>query len=339
MNKIPLPVPESTMAFIPLKIIASGVALPPDCVTSAMLDERLGMKAGYVEKRSGISHRFHADNQASQAQLAADALDAALCAHHLDPSSVDLLIFASAIAVQALPCSAIQVLKLSRLMPGTAVFDINSSCVSFISALQVAGGLVNCGAYRRIAIVSAELASRGIDWQHEESSLIFGDGAACAIVERGDGQSGILSCLMESWPDGSELCEIRAGGTRCNPRAGMRDSDFLFHMQGKKLFRQASGLIEDYLTRLLAMAGLTLAQIATVVPHQASHLSLEHMRKRLNVSSEALVDIYRYRGNQVAASIPSALHEAIVSDRFGKGPVMLIGTAAGLTLGGMVLLP
>ncbi|BCQ41243.1 hypothetical protein ERHA54_38460 [Erwinia rhapontici] len=198
---------------------------------------------------------------------------------------------------------------------------------------------MNCGAYRRIAIVSTELASRGIDWEHEESSLIFGDGAACAIVERGDGQSGILSCLMESWPDGSELCEIRAGGTRCNPRAGMRDSDFLFHMQGKKLFRQASGLIEDYLARLLAMAGLTLAQIATVVPHQASHLSLEHMRKRLNVSSDALVDIYRYRGNQVAASIPSALHEAMVTDRFQKGPVMLIGTAAGLTLGGMVLLP
>jgi len=87
------------------------------------------------------------------------------------------------------------------------------------------------------------------------------------------------------------------------------------------------------------MAGLTLAQIATVVPHQASHLSLEHMRKRLNVSSDALVDIYRYRGNQVAASIPSALHEAMVTDRFQKGPVMLIGTAAGLTLGGMVLLP
>lgn len=332
-------VPERATTVVPLKIIATGIALPPTCITSAMLDERLGFATGYVEKRSGIIHRFHADHQASQAQLAADALAAALSQQQIDPSTVDLLIFASAIAVQALPCSAIQVLKLSRLKTGTAVFDINSSCISFISALQVASGLLNTGAYRRIAIVSAELASRGIDWQHEESSLIFGDGAACAIVERGDGRSGILSCLTESWPAGSELCEIRAGGTRCNPRAGMKDSDFLFHMQGKKLFRQASGLIEDYLARLLAMAGISLADIATVVPHQASHLSLEHMRKRLKVSNEALVDIYRYRGNQVAASIPSALHEAVISHRFREGPVMLIGTAAGLTLGGMVLLP
>lgn len=46
------------------------------------------------------------------------------------------------------------------------------------------------------------------------SSLIFGDGAACAIVERGDGRSGILASLVEMYPTGSELCEIRAGGTR-----------------------------------------------------------------------------------------------------------------------------
>lgn len=56
---------------------------------------------------------------------------------------------------------------------GVAGFDINSSCVSFISALEVAAGLLNCGAYRRIAIVSADIASRGIDWDHEESSLIL----------------------------------------------------------------------------------------------------------------------------------------------------------------------
>lgn len=111
-------------------------------------------------------------------------------------------------------------------------------------------------------------------------------------------------------------------------------------MQGKPLFRQASALIEDYLDRLLSASGLTLAQIATVVPHQASHLSLEHMRKRLHVSSEALVDIYRHHGNQVAASIPTALHAAVTTGRFNPGrPVMLIGTAAGLALAGMVLLP
>ncbi len=332
--------PFSSPALLPLKIIATGVALPPNRVDSVDLDRLLNKPAGYVEKRSGIIYRYHASDDACQAELAAAALHDALDRQGIDSASIDLLISASAISVQALPCTAVHILKVSQLAPGTPGFDINSSCVSFISALQVAAGLLNAGTYRRIAIVSADLASRGIDWDDEESSLIFGDGAACAIVERGDGTSGILASLVETHPQSSGLCEIRAGGTRRNPRAGMTDRDFLFQMRGKQLFRQASALIEDYLARLLGASGLTLEQIATVVPHQASHLSLEHMRRRLNVSSSVLVDIYRYHGNQVAASIPTALHAAVTSGRFNRAePAMLIGTAAGLSLAGMVLLP
>jgi len=327
-------------AVLPLKILSTGAALPKHCVTSSELDLRLGKKPGYVEKRSGIVHRFHAADDASQAELAVAALDDALTRADIDPASIDLLISASAIPVQALPYSAIHLLKISRLPTGTAGFDINASCVSFIQALQIAAGLLNGGAYRRIAIVSADIASRGIDWSHEESSLIFGDGAACAIVEKGDGSSGILSCRLETYPEGSAYCEIRAGGTRRNPRAGICDSDFLFHMDGKRVFKQASSLIEGFFDRLLGASALSLADLATVIPHQASHLSLEHMRRRLKVSSDALIDIYRHRGNQVSASIPCALHEAFTTGRFNPGrPALLVGTAAGLTLCGMTLLP
>jgi len=324
----------------PLKILSTGAALPTTKVTSAELDVRLGKPAGFVEQRSGIDFRFHGSDHASQVDLAVRAISDALNRQAIAPESVDLLIFASAIPVQALPFSAAHVLKASPLKAGISSFDINTSCVSFISALQVAAGLLNSGAYRRIAIVSAELASRGINWEHEESSIILGDGAACAIVERGDGQSGILSCLLETYPSGIDLCQIRAGGTRRNPRSGIDNSDFLFHMDGKRLFRQAAALIEGYWQRLLSSAGCELADLATVVPHQASHVSLEHMRRRLNVPTDVLIDIYRQHGNQVSASIPTALHYAITQGRFQPGkPVALVGTAAGLTLGGMVLMP
>lgn len=331
---------HKVQAFIPVKIISSGIALPPNKIEAAELDIKLNKPNGYSLKRSGILYRYHADYQMSQAALAVQALDDALNRNNIAPDSIDLLISASAISIQALPYSAAHILNLSRLPAGTAGLDVNVSCVSFISALHIAACLLNGGSYRRIAIVSSELASRGVDWQHEESSMIFGDGAACTIVEKGDGSSGILAYLLETYTEGLDLCQIRAGGTRCNPRAGIQESDFLFHMQGKPLFKLASALIEPYLERLLKQSGLALTDIATVIPHQASHLSLEHMRKRLKVSSDALIDIYRFRGNQVAASIPSALHEAIITDRFkAHQPAMLIGTAAGLSFAGMIILP
>jgi len=332
--------PPPRADVLPMKIIATGAALPPGRIESCELDRRLNKPPGYVERRSGVRYRFHASLHASQAELAASALNDALTRNGISPDSIDLLISASAVAIQALPCTAALILKVAGLPRGTPGFDVNSSCVSFISALQVAAGLLNAGTYRRIAIVSSDLVSRGIDWDDEESSLIFGDGAACAVVERGNGSSGILGSLVETHPQDSDLCEIKAGGTRCNPTTGMTDHDFLFHMKGKQLFRQAAALIEDYMARLLTRSGVTLADLSTVVPHQASHLSLEHMRKRLHVSPDVLVDIYRHHGNQVSASIPTALHTAVTTGRFVPGkPVMLIGTAAGLTLAGMVLLP
>lgn len=327
-------------ALVPLKIVASGVALPADRILSADLDKRFNKRSGYVEKRAGIRWRYHAAHSDSQAVLAAEALHHALAQQNIDPASVDALICASAIPVQALPCSAAHILACSSLTPGIACFDVNASCVSYLSALQIAAGLLATNQYQRIAIVSADLASRGIDWTHEESSLIFGDGAACTIVEKGDGRSGILSFRLETYPEGLDMCEIRAGGTRCNPRSGMKEDDFLFHMEGKPLFRLASSLIEGFMDRVLSQAGIALSQIDTVVPHQASHLSLEHMRKRLKITDKQLVDIYATRGNQVAASIPSALHEAIITGRFyGTSGVLLVGTAAGLALSAMVLVP
>jgi 3-oxoacyl-[acyl-carrier-protein] synthase-3 len=58
----------------------------------------------------------------------------------------------------------------------------------------------------------------------------------------------------------------------------------------------------------------------------------------LRVPAAQIVDIYATHGNQVAASIPTALHEAFVTGRAQPGRrLMLIGTAAGVTVGAMIL--
>lgn len=326
--------------FIPMKIISTGIALPTNTITAAELDKKLNKPIGYSFKNSGIEYRYHADYQASQADLAVQALNNALQRNNISPDSIDLLISASAIPIQALPYSAAHIIQKSQLLAKTPGLDINVSCVSFITALHTAASLIHSKSYKRMAIISAELASRGLNWDDEESSMIFGDGAACAIIEEGDGTSGILSYLLETHTDGIELCEIKAGGTRRNLRSGMDASDFLFQMQSKPLFKLAAKHIEPFFQELLDSAGLSLYDLKTIIPHQASHLSLEHMRKRLKIPTEAFINIYRFRGNQIAASIPSALHEACISNRFKDlQPAMLVGTAAGLTFAGMILLP
>ena len=324
--------------FLPLKLLCTGKAVPPGIVSSSELDRRLGLAAGTVFDRSGVVQRHYAGAAQSQSALAADALRDAFARGDVDPGSIDLLLSAAAVPEQALPSTAARILDELELGAGTPGFDVDASCIGFLAALQVAAALLHAGAYRRIAIVASDLASRGLDFADPESSLILGDGAAAAIVERGDGRAGIRAARLQTWPEGKALCEIRAGGTRLTPDTGAVAADFKFRMNGKGVFRLASQVIEPFLDGLFREAGLAREDVDVIVPHQASHLAMKHVRKRLGLREDRVVDIYATHGNQVAASMPTALHEAATTGRLRPGAhALLLGSAAGLTIGGLVL--
>lgn len=324
------------MIKLPLTLIATGKALPEQKVYSDELDKRLNKPAGYVQKRSGILYRHHADLQLTQAKLAGQAILNACERANLSLSDIDLLIAVNGVPQQALPNTASHIFAELN-WQGTG-YDVNASCVGFLPALQQAGALLNMGCYKRIAICASDLASRGLNWQDDETALIFGDGASCAIVEKGDG-GGLMSFLMQSYPDGIEYCQIKAGGTARNPKTGMTDSDFCFAMDGWGVFKKTSEVLPSFLDNLLAKPQnpLTIKDIDLWIVHQASHLGMSHLIKRLHIDPQKVINIYPTHGNQVSASLPTVLHEAVSTGQWQQGKtVALIGTGAGLTLAGAI---
>ena len=324
--------------MIPLRILSTGTAVPALEVTSEALDQRFGHNKGHIAARSGITTRRFVRSDDTQSGLAATALKSALGNAGIVAGSIDLLISACGVQEQALPSTACAVSARAGLRDGLPAFDINASCLGFVVALNVAGALLRTGAYKRIAVVSADLPSRGVDWSEPEASLIFGDGAAAAIVESGTGNQGIRSFLYSTFPEGRHLCEIRAGGTDCTPARGAVEKDYLFQMNGKQVLKLALRKLPEFLRDLLQQAGTDIESVDVVIPHQASHLGMAHVIRRLDLDPVRVVDIYSTHGNQVAASIPTALHSALSSGRLQSGKrAMLIGTAAGVSLGGMIL--
>lgn len=321
-----------------LRILSTGKALPSRTVTSRELDATLGTRPGFVEGKSGILYRHQARHEDSQSGLAARALHDAFERAGLRHGDADLLIAACGVQEQALPNTSSRILQDAGFAAGTPGLDVNASCLSFMAAISTAAAYLNTGMYRRIAIVSADLASRGVNWAEPEASLIFGDGAAAAIVDAGDGAAGILAQRFETYPVGKDLCEIRAGGTRRNPRVGVEDDDFLFRMNGKGVFKLAAKEMPGFLERFYAPSGLSMKDVDVLVPHQASHLGMQHILKKMGVPEERVVNIYPTHGNQVGASLPTALHEAFQTGMARRGDnVLLLGTAAGLTIGGLLL--
>ena len=330
--------PRRGSVFSPVRIISSGKALPSHRVSAEQLDAASGSTPGTSLKKSGVQIRYFAAPHESQSALGAAALHAALQNASVQAGAIDLLISACAVPEQALPSTACLIAHQAGLPAGIPAFDVNASCLSFLSAMEVAAALLATGRYRRIALVLTDLASWGIDWAEPEASLIFGDGAAAVILEKGTAEQGIRAFRLATYPEGRRYCEIRGGGTARNPRAGVTTQDYLFRVDGKAVFKLAARVLPDFLRELLIAADSDLAAIDLVVPHQASQLGLAHAAKLLKLPASKIVNIHATHGNQVDASIPTALHEALISGRARAGQrILLMGKAAGLSVGGMVL--
>lgn len=318
-----------------------------DVVKSSQLDERLGLVQGAVEAQSGVVERWVLKQGISQSAFAAHALKVCAQNHHIDLKSIDLLMCASAVPQQAIPNTASFVAHELGLA-GIATMDINASCLGFVVALHQAMALLQSHAYQRIALVASDVASLGLNWQQLHASAIFGDGAVGVIIQRPNLQAasnsahGIrFSCLAfasETYPEGRHLCEIRAGGTRANPKVGMDNTDFFFDMDGKGVFKLAMQHTERFTQALLHKAGLDYADIDCVILHQASHLGMKHAISHLKFRPDSIIDIYAQHGNQVSASLPTALYHAYTQGKLATGAkIALLGTAAGFSIGGMIL--
>lgn len=324
--------------MLQLKIVSTGIAIPALRVTSSTLDIRLGLRQGVVEAKSGVTSRQFSAKTQLQSELAADAVNNALARAGISASSISLLLSVSGVPQQALPSMGAAISQHLQLLPGTPAFDVNASCIGFLSGLQVAASLLATGQYSRIALVASDMPSRGLDWDEPEASLIFGDGAAAVILERGDGSTGIRALQLETYPEGFAHCEVRAGGTRRNPESGDEPKDYLFRMDGKSVFKLALKTLPPLLERVMRQAESSLNSLDVIVPHQASHLGMAHVIKRLGFDESKVVNIYPTHGNQVSASIPSALHCAFVSGLARPGRrALILGTAAGFAAGAAVL--
>lgn len=331
--------PVSEGRGYPVRILGTGASLPAEAVTSAELDARLGLPPGTVEQKTGVHVRY-VESRGNAAALGARAALQALEAAGLGLADIDCLVAASGTPDQAMPSNSALIHRELGLSTIPA-FDIGASCLGFLAALDLVAGQIALGRYRRVLIVAADVASCGLDWSRLEASGIFGDGAGAAVLgPAGDTGSALLASAFETISEGAHLCEIRAGGSRYHP--GRVEEPFLplahFRMDGKAVFRLAGERMPAFLDRLLAAAGLRLSEIALVVPHQASDHALQFLRRRFGLRREQVVDVFAERGNQVGASLPTALDAAVRAGRLRRGdPVLLLGTGAGVHLGGAVL--
>lgn len=322
-----------------IQIVSTGQYLPEKIVSSEELDEKLGMRRGWSYKHSLVKTRRYVTEETAS-EMGALAAEEALSNAGLSIKDVDCILSVSGTMEQAIPCNAALIHR--RLTRGTRpipAFDVNSTCLGFITGMDLISHAIQAGQYRRVLLVASEIASIGLNREHKKSCVLFGDGAAAVIVQKSASESSsrILATGMETYSQGADYVQIRGGGTKHHPRKNPPLEYFMFEMNGSAVYRLVARHLPSFVDRLLDRAGVRMEDVDLVIPHQASGLAMELLRKKLGIPEEKFMSILENHGNTIAASLPMALHEAVEQGRLRRGSlVMMLGTSAGASLGGVV---
>ena len=325
-----------------------GAYAPPAVVSNDALAAIVDTNDEWIRTRTGIHERRIAAASEKCSDIAEKAARAALENSGVKPEEIDLLIVATITADTRTPSTACWIQPRLGLI-NAAAFDISAACSGFVYALDIARQYIGAGAAKHVLIVGAEKMSDIIDWADRGTCVIFGDGAGAAVISAGTegGSRGILSTAIGSDGAGAMLIrmeenlEAPGAALEAAPDGSLRAvagrADVL-KMEGNKVFVSAVRGMSDVAFKAIKLAGLTLADIAVVVPHQANTRIIDTILEKMGVPHErAVINIDRF-GNTTAASIPLALDEAARGGRIKDGDyVLLMAFGAGLTWGASVI--
>ena len=283
--------------------------------------------------------RYRISEGESQISLAVSACEKALKNANITINDIDCIVSASAVGIQPIPCTAALIHE--KIAKGTSIpaLDINTTCTSFITALDTMSYLVEAGRYERVLIVSCDVASKALNPKQKESFQLFSDGAVAFVIEKTEKEIGVIDAIQKTWSEGAHSTEIRGGLSNFHPKnySEMTKEEYMFDMNGKTVLSLSISKIPELMKNFLKNNGMKVSDIDMTVPHQAS-VAMPLVMQKLGIEKDKFLDEVKEFGNMVSASVPITLVHGLENGKIKSGnTILLIGTAAGLTTNMMLI--
>ncbi len=350
-------------------LIGCGKALPALEVQNDELKALVDTNNEWIVTRTGIESR-HIAVEETNLDLAERAAREALgwdeggwSERRIEPEEIDLLIVCTISGDNLVPSEASS-LRMRLGLPNAIAFDLNAACTGFVYGTTVVEALMAASAagvagaagrnpVRRALVVGAERLSRITDWAERSTCVLFGDGAGAGVFEWDEERAGVLGSHLvnEDDPTGALTCALTYDMPvpfakdgivpDANAEAAVREKagnpQQAITMNGQAVFKFAARAMADAVTCVLENAGLSLDDIACIVPHQANERIVKFAAKKLECNMDKFHLCIAHAGNTSAASVPLALADAYAAGRIKRGDkVVLVGFGGGFTSGALV---
>ena len=309
-----------------IKLRGTGRCVPANTVTNDDLAQLVDTNDAWITARTGIRSRYRCTTE-THTDLCVNAARAALKKAGVSPAEIGACIVATVSADTVVPSAACMLQKALGLPEDTPCFDLNAACTGFVYALHTMECLLNATPRKFGLVVGAEALSKVVDWTDRSTCILFGDGAAAAVVE-----------CREGWPSIGAVLGSRGNDTLLRLPGLGRGEPNVLSMEGTQVFKFAVETVPACMDAVLAKSGLTIDDIDFFVFHQANARIIDLAVRKYRIPPEKYYKNIDHYGNTAAASVPLVLSELEDQGRIGPGSrLLMVAFGGGLTWGGAVL--
>lgn len=310
-----------------------GSYLPEKIMTNSDLAKVVDTSDEWILQRTGIRQRHVAAKGQKTSDMATAAALQALERAGLTGRDIDAIFLATTTPDRTFPATAVTVQDNIGMGDRGFAFDIQAVCSGFIYALATADNFIKSGQIKRALVIGAEHFTNLLDWNDRTTCVLFGDGAACVILEadesgKGDkSDRGVLSTHLHSEGAHRDLLYVDGGPSSTQTTGYVK-------MNGKEVFRHAVTRMSEAIQEAMKQNNVSADEIKFLVPHQANKRIIDATAEKLNLNPEKVILTVQDHGNTSAASIPLALARAVDDGRIQKGDLLLMeAMGGGLTWG------
>ncbi len=320
-------------------ILGMGTYLPDRVRTNEEIAPGVHVSPQWITERTGIVERHVAATDEASSDMGAAAVRAACDAAGIGPDDLDLLVTATSTPDELGPATACRIQAQIGAWGATAL-DVTAACSGWLFAAKVAHDWlrVTPGA-RRAAVVGVEAYSKFIDPHGRGTAVLFGDGAAAAVLGPVADGAGFADFDLRSDGRFAHHVGIRSGGSR-DPASTrtVASGGHHIYMDGRVVRDFIVDIFPRMVDRALTRYRLDLLDIDAFICHQPNPVLLRDLGSRLGIPADRLHIVGDRTGNIGAASAPFALADAVRRGTLREQSRVLVCVfGAGLTWGSTLM--
>ena len=320
------------------KITGIASYIPDDILDNEMLSQMVDTNDEWITTRVGVKERRILKKPVGSSWMGIQAVNKLLEETGTNPNDIDLLICPTSNPDHRFPSTASIIAHGVGIEKKAYAYDIQAACAGFLVGLYEATAFIRAGIYKKVIVVSAEKMSSMVDYNDRATCPLFGDAAACMLLEPTEEEIGVMDGIFHVDGSGLEHLVYKAGGSALRTSHETVDANFhCVYQEGRAVYRHA---VIDMLTSsrdVMKRNNLTNESIQWFVPHQANLRIIEAVGQRLGIPDDKVLVNIENRGNTSAASIPLCLDE--YKHRLHKGDKMILTAfGAGFTWGALYII-